>query len=244
MSSTDKRVILVTGANKGIGFEAVRLLSEQLPASTILLGTRTTANGEAALTKLRQGKSSAYSNIHPIAIDVTDKATITAAADEVRSRFGHLDVLLNNAGVSNVDGQSAHQGVFAVNLYGVRDTIEAFLPLLAPASLIVTVSSEVGAWAMNNCSAELQSTLLDPAKLTWSAIDSLAQQSLQPSSPGPSLRPPSARTASAKPSSPPTCARWRCSTRSSRWSSCAPATAPPTSTITRATGRPQREGPA
>ena len=84
-----------------------------------------------------------------------------------------------------MEGQTAHQGVFEVNLYGVRDTVEAFLPLLAPAPLLVTVSSEVGSWEMHNCSAELQRTLLDPAKLTWSTIDSLAQQSLQPSSPWP-----------------------------------------------------------
>ena len=182
MSSPDQRVILVTGANKGIGFEAVRLLSEQLPQATILLGTRSAANAEAALVKLRQANpSSSYGNIHPLVIDVTDKATIVSAAQHVKAKHGHLDVLVNNAGVSNVDGQSVHQGVMDVNLYGVKDAIEAFLPLLPPSSSsLITVSSEVGSWATHACSAELQRTLLEPSTLTWSTIDSLAQQVVKP----------------------------------------------------------------
>ena len=185
MSTPDQLVVLVSGANKGIGLEAVRLLSEQLPHATILLGTRSTANGEAALTKLRQqAKPSAYSNVQPIALDVTDKASIAAAVQEVKTKHGRLDVLLNNSGIASVDGQQVHQGILDVNLYGVRDTIDAFLPLLPPSSLLVTVSSEVGAWTTYDSKPDLQHTLLNPATLTWPTLDTLARESVTTSKPG------------------------------------------------------------
>jgi NAD(P)-dependent dehydrogenase (short-subunit alcohol dehydrogenase family) len=182
MSSSDKRVILVTGANKGIGFEAVRILSEKLPASTILLGTRSQTNGEAALTKLRAPGQ--YSNIQLLIIDVTDKQSLASAVEEVKSKYGHLDVLINNGGISNVDGDSMHRGILDVNFYGVKDCIEAFLPILSPNAALVTVSSEVGAWTTSRCSPELQSTLLNPSSLTFSILDSLGQAFLaqEPSS--------------------------------------------------------------
>ena len=181
-SDADTRVVLVTGANKGIGLEAVRYLSEQLPRATILLGSRSLANAEAALTKLRaapppstSSPSPAYSNIHPLVIDVTDRASIASAVSEVQRRFGRLDVLINNSGISNVDGDTMHRDVMAVNVYGVRDTVEAFLPVLSPHATVVTVSSTVGAWATAESSTELQQTLTNPSSLSFDTIDRLAQ---------------------------------------------------------------------
>jgi len=177
MSISDGRVILVTGANKGIGFEAVRILSEKLPSATILLGTRSKANGEAALTKLKT--SSPAANVHSIILDVTDKKSLASAVEEVKSKYGHLDVLMNNSGISNVNGDGMKQEVLDVNFNGVKDCIEAFLPILSPSGYIVTVSSEVGAWTTSACSSELQSTLLNPSSLTFSSLESLGQSFLK-----------------------------------------------------------------
>ena len=184
MSSTDQRVILVTGANKGIGFEAVRLLSEQLPSATILLGTRSLANGEAALSKLQQSPNkpagASYSNVHPLVLDVSDAASVSKAAEEVKAKHGRLDVLINNHGISNVDGDRLSPQVVDVNLHGVHRCIEAFLPLMPPHSTLVTVSSEVGSWTTHKCPPELQQRLMDPS-LTYAQITELGTAFFTPS---------------------------------------------------------------
>ena len=181
MSSTsaDKRTILVTGANKGIGLEAVRQLSEQLPAARVLLGTRSVPNGQAALNKLKTAStSSKYSNITLLELDVTDSSSIAAAAQRVKSEFGQLDVLMNNSGVafmSNGDAAKIAKDTLAVNVYGVHDVVEAFLPVLAPNATIVTVSSEVGAWSTFAMEPQLQKRLLETDALSWSDVDKLAK---------------------------------------------------------------------
>src|SRR5271169_4664690 len=90
MENPLKKIALVTGANKGIGFEVVR----QLAASgcTVLLGARSKALGEeAAATLKRDGLDGRF-----IPIDLDDAATIAAAAKDIETGFGHLDILVNN----------------------------------------------------------------------------------------------------------------------------------------------------
>ena len=182
--SPEQRVILITGANKGIGLEAARQLSEQLSQATILLGTRSLPNGHAAITSLQQtNPSHPYSNLQPIAIDVTDKSTIAAAVAQVQAQYGHLDALLNNAGIVAVgpNSDALRHEVFATNLYGLRDCTVAFLPLLRPRGLVVNVSSETGSWATQACGDGIRRRLLDPSTLTWEGVDALAQDYLGPS---------------------------------------------------------------
>ena len=159
LSSADHRIILTTGGNKGIGLEAVRQISEQLPLATILLGTRTLSSGETAINKLRQSadSSSAYCNIHPLVLDVTDATSIDRAVREVREKYGRLDVLVNNSGLLVYGEHDTHvQEVFAVNLYGLYAVTAAFLPLLVPQGLVLNVSSETGSWATHACGSDIQ----------------------------------------------------------------------------------------
>ena len=90
--TTHQRIALVTGANKGIG----RAAAEQLAARgiTVLIGARDPLRGKEAAAALRATGGDA----HPATLDVTDAATARAAAEQVEERFGHLDVLINNAG--------------------------------------------------------------------------------------------------------------------------------------------------
>jgi NAD(P)-dependent dehydrogenase (short-subunit alcohol dehydrogenase family) len=130
---------VVTGANKGLGRETARQFARQ--GMTVLLGSRDPGHGASAAAALGPGTS-------PVLLDVTDIASLRAAAEEIDRTYGRLDVLVNNAGVSvavpadETDGATLRQ-VLDVNVIGVVDTIRAFLPLLrrSASPRIVNVSS-------------------------------------------------------------------------------------------------------
>jgi NAD(P)-dependent dehydrogenase (short-subunit alcohol dehydrogenase family) len=147
MENPLNKIALVTGANKGIGFEAAR----QLAASgcSVLLGARNRALGEeAAATLKRDGFDVRY-----LSIDLDDPATLAAAAREIERDFGHLDILVNNAGIAaQGDGTPSSVSLdaierdFRVNFLGSVAVTQAMLPLLRKASSarIVNVSSGLG----------------------------------------------------------------------------------------------------
>ena len=144
----NKRIALITGANKGIGFETARQLGQQ--QITILLGARDPAKGEAAAAKLRGEGLDARA----LQLNVTDAASIQRATEKVAQEFGRLDILINNAGVMADDqtkkvseqSLSAWRTTFDTNLFGVVATTQAFLPLLrkSDAGRIVNLSSILG----------------------------------------------------------------------------------------------------
>src|SRR5258708_15702612 len=150
MQTPLKKIALVTGANKGIGFEVAR----QLAASgcAVLLGARNKALGEEAAAKLkREGCDVRY-----LSIDLDDPATIAIAASDIDADFGHLDVLVNNAGMAaqgdglpSSSSLDAIERAFRVNFLGAVAVTQAMLPLLRKASsaTIVTVASGLGSLA-------------------------------------------------------------------------------------------------
>ena len=169
--ATVTKRILITGANKGIGYEAAKLLAHKLPKATILLGTRSLDNGANAVQRMKDSESQhSFDNVKPIELDVTSKLSITKAAEQVKSEYGSLDVLMCNAGIND---NHNHQKVLAVNLDGVHDCIEAFLPIMSQQALIVVVASEVGAWAANEMPSELQQILMSPQSVNWPLIQQL-----------------------------------------------------------------------
>ncbi len=145
---TTKKIALVTGANKGIGLETVKQLARK--EMTVLLGARDARKGETAAEKLREEKL----DVQFLEIDVDDAASIRKAAAKVEREFGHLDVLINNAGVMADDEKkkASEQSLetwrktFETNLFGVVATTQAFLPMLrkSEAGRIVNLSSILG----------------------------------------------------------------------------------------------------
>jgi len=152
MQQTDKRIALVTGANKGIGHEVARELARR--GLFVLLGARDAALGEAAAAALHsQGLAVCF-----IEIDLNRPATLSAAAERIGAESGRLDVLVNNAGTSDArDGApssadvDAVRRIFDTNFFGALAVTQAMLPLLrrSSAGRIVNVSSELGSLAMN-----------------------------------------------------------------------------------------------
>ena len=141
-------VTLITGANKGIGFEVARQLGAV--GMSVLVGARDDERGAAAERNLRDlGVDARH-----VALDVTDEASIDQAAQEISAEHGHLDVLVNNAGITGgpESGRPSQtplailRQVYETNVFGVVAVTNAMLPLLrqAPAARIVNVSSEVG----------------------------------------------------------------------------------------------------
>jgi NAD(P)-dependent dehydrogenase (short-subunit alcohol dehydrogenase family) len=140
-------IVLITGANKGIGFETARLLAGQ--GHTVLLGARDEGRGRAAAERI---------GARFVQLDVADAASISAAAKEIDDNWGVLDVLVNNAGIGIWDGpptQSTLDGLrktFETNLFGVIAVTNAMMPLLrrSSAARIVNVSSDVGSIALTS----------------------------------------------------------------------------------------------
>jgi NAD(P)-dependent dehydrogenase (short-subunit alcohol dehydrogenase family) len=137
-------VTLVTGANKGLGYETARQLIER--GHTVYIGTRNIERGEAAALEL---------GCQFVQLDVTDDASVEAALGVIAIREGLLDVLVNNAGISttaDVNGQVALE-VFDTNAIGVIRVTQAALPLLEKSEnpVVVNVSSALGSfWAVTN----------------------------------------------------------------------------------------------
>ena len=177
VTAAAKLAILVTGANKGIGYETAKQLAQLLPHSTVLLGTRSLDNGDAAIKQMRADADTTgpLDNILPLAIDVVDQSSIDKAVEHVKSKYGRLDVLIHNSGISNVNGNPMDTAVLDVNFDGARAAIEAFVPIIPPATgLIVLVSSTVGTYAAHALSSELQQELMgNPASMTWPKLQSL-----------------------------------------------------------------------
>src|SRR3984885_11625870 len=146
------KIALITGANKGIGFEVARQLGAE--GVTVLIGARNPLLGEIAETKLKAQGTDA----HFIELDVTRPEIIAKAAERIRVQFGRLDILVNNAGVhAQGDGppgvvdQDAVRRALEVNFFGVLAVTQAMLPLVrnSASGRIVMVSSGLGSITWN-----------------------------------------------------------------------------------------------
>src|SRR6266536_3386633 len=149
-----KRVALITGANKGIGFEIARQLGVQ--GMIVLVGARDRERGEEAARRL-QSEGIEASVVH---IDITDQATIESAASYIDEVYGKLDVLVNNAGISPREARvlpselavEVLRATYETNVFGVFVVTRAMLPLLrrSAAGRIVNMSSPMGSLSLNS----------------------------------------------------------------------------------------------
>jgi NAD(P)-dependent dehydrogenase (short-subunit alcohol dehydrogenase family) len=147
MQNHKKRVALVTGANRGIGFEIAKKLAAQ--KITVLIGARDQENGVKAQELLRQHEL----DVHFILVDVTDVMSIQAAVGRIKDEFRRLDILVNNAGIM-IDSetgitelnQTIFQNTLETNALGPLLLIQACLPMMKANNYgrIVNMSSTLG----------------------------------------------------------------------------------------------------
>jgi NAD(P)-dependent dehydrogenase (short-subunit alcohol dehydrogenase family) len=149
-----KKVALITGANKGLGFEMARQLGRA--GVTVVLAARDAQKGETAAARLRAEGL----DVQSVKLDVTEKADHAAASLFLREKFGRLDILINNAGIS-ADGLGAGkvstttpdsiQRTFETNFYAPVALTQTLLPLLqkSDAARIVNMSSILGSQTLH-----------------------------------------------------------------------------------------------
>ena len=147
--STDKKVALITGGNKGIGLETARQLGKL--GITVLIGVRDVAKGDAAVAELKKDGV----EVRAVKLDMENSADYAAVAKLIEKDYGHLDILVNNAGIF-LDGRKGNatsttskdilQKTFNTNFFAVVGLTQTLLPLLKKSlgGRIVNLSSILG----------------------------------------------------------------------------------------------------
>jgi NAD(P)-dependent dehydrogenase (short-subunit alcohol dehydrogenase family) len=157
------KIALVTGANKGIGKEIARQLGQA--GFTVLLGSRDVERGELAVKELVAEGLDAVG----IQLEVTDEASVRAAAERVETSYGRLDVLINNAAIIPAGDDAVSRigiGVlreaFETNVLGLVGVTQAFLPLLhkADAARVVNLSTSLASFEQVGDPESRMSTVL------------------------------------------------------------------------------------
>lgn len=146
---------LITGANKGIGFETAKQLLQK--GVRVYIGSRMLENGLQAVEKL---KAEGLTNVEVIQIDVTDDGSVKNARTEIGRRTGALDILINNAGINGgappytalESSSDQFMAAFETNVFGVARVTKAFVDLLrkSPEPRIVNVSTSVGSLSLQS----------------------------------------------------------------------------------------------
>lgn len=148
------KTVLITGGSRGIGLETVKTFSKQ--GYRVFFGSRNYEKGLSLNGELRQ---SGFSNVTPIALDITDQASIHDAKQVIEKQTAVLDILINNAGIrgeqpqtpSSVDINSI-KSIFETNFFGSIQLTQIMLPLLKRSSepRIVNVSSELASLTLHD----------------------------------------------------------------------------------------------
>ena len=142
--SSSRKTVLVTGGNNGIGLAVCQLFAAQ-PNYHCIMASRSLEKGQKALASIQSSNSS--SAISLVQLDITSDESISAAVEEVKAKHGHLDVLINNAGVCPMDfSRSILRDCLETNAISPAVVTQAFAPLLLQSSnaRIIYVSSQLG----------------------------------------------------------------------------------------------------
>lgn len=140
-----ERIVLITGGNKGLGFETAKVLQQK--GYNVYIGSRNAERGRQAADEL---------GVKYVQLDVTDDISIQQAYLQIQDREGRLDILINNAGISGGFKKPADltvndvQQVYNTNVFGIVRMMHTFIPLLEKSEqpVVVNVSSGLGSFGM------------------------------------------------------------------------------------------------
>ena len=168
-----KKTVVVTGSNKGIGYEIIKRLAKDHPNYEFIMAVRTVSNGEEAVKKLIQANPDIEKRIRVEELDVSNSGSI----DKFVSRIGNIDILVNNAGIAakgdNFDAKIV-QDTFQTNFYGTIELSEKMIPKINNNGKIITVGSTSGK-SEKLKSEKLQEAFRDP-NITKEKLFDLAKQ--------------------------------------------------------------------
>ncbi len=169
------KVALITGANKGIGFETARQLAEL--GYFVYVGSRDKSKGLIAMEKL---KASGLNNVDYIEMDVTDINSIKSARQKLDSKIRQLDVLINNAGIAGDQPQNISTGkienlrkVFDTNFFGAVQVTQEFLGLLKKSDepRIINVSSNLASLTFHSNTQNPNHSIYDAYSCSKTALN-------------------------------------------------------------------------
>lgn len=169
------KTVLITGANKGIGFETAKQLAQT--GHFVYLGSRDEAKGLAAINQL---KLMELANVDLMVIDITSIDSIRAARQKLETNTGALDILINNAGIAGEQPQNISSGsmenlrkVFETNFFGAVQTTQEFLQLLkkSDAPCIVNVSSRLASLNFHSISQNEKHRIYDAYSCSKTALN-------------------------------------------------------------------------
>jgi len=155
-----RKVAVVTGSNKGIGYAIVRALCKQWTGD-VYLTSRDVGRGEAAIASLKEEGISPF--FHQL--DINDQASIEKLKSFLVEKYGGLDILVNNAGIaykqaSTAPFQEQVEVTLATNYYSTVNACNILFPILRSESRVVNVSSMVAAWMLGKVGPELKPRVL------------------------------------------------------------------------------------
>lgn len=165
-------------AQAGIGKALCKLLASE-HGCKVFMGSRDVAKGADAVTSIVAESPACADKIEVVQCDVTDGASVTAAAASVKASLGAASLygLVNNAGAGLAHGVSA-QTIVDVNLYGAKRVGDAFVPLLSPTEgRVVNVGSGIGPGWMSRAAEDVRAALCSK-DVAWEQVDAIAQADL------------------------------------------------------------------
>jgi len=170
-----QRIAVVTGGNKGIGYEIIKKLAKAEGVKAILAARSNERGIEACKTLKKDGYEVEFHRM-----DLNDKKSIADFSSWIKEKHGGLDILVNNAAIAYKGSdptpfQQQAEPTMKTNFYGTLDVCDALIPLMRKGGNIVNVASRSGTSALSNMSSKMQAEITD-SKLTREGLCGLVDK--------------------------------------------------------------------